>query len=74
MTYRSYRRLHKERIGDETFMQNSIRKNEYWIYGYNIEINVQSSLRVGKKLICPKKTQQSQANVKIMLTVFFFAS
>ena len=56
---------------DENFLKNVITGDETWVYGYDVEIKVQSSQWVGKSSPRPKKARQSCSNVKVMLIVFF---
>ena len=56
---------------DENFLKNVITGDETWVYGYDVETNVQSPQWMGKLSPRPKKARQSRSNVKVMLIVFF---
>jgi hypothetical protein len=56
---------------DENFLKRIIIGNETWVYGYNAETKIQSSLWVGKNSPRPKKARRVTSNVKVMT---FFTS
>lgn len=58
---------------DENFLSRIITGDESWVYGYDIETKVQSSQWVSQTSPRPKKARQVRSNVKVMLTVFFYA-
>ena len=55
---------------DENFLKNVITGDETWMYGYDVEIKVQSSQWMGKLSPRTKKARQSLSYVKVMLIVF----
>jgi len=57
--------------GNENFLKNIITGDETWIYGYDVETKMQSSLRMGKGSPRPKKAGMNRSKIKVMLVVFF---
>ena len=57
--------------GDDNFFKNIITGDETWVYGYDVETNVQSSQWVSKTSPRPKNARQVRSHVKVMLTAFF---
>jgi hypothetical protein len=56
---------------DDNFLKNIIRGDETWVYGYDVETEVQSSQWASKTSPRPKKACKVCSHVKVMLTVFF---
>ena len=52
-------------------MKNVITGDETWLYGYDVETKVQSSLWMGKLSPRSKKARHSRSNVKLMLIVHY---
>jgi len=57
---------------DENFLKNVITGDETWVYGYDVETEVQSSQWRGKLLPRPKRAHHSCSDVKVMLIAFDF--
>jgi hypothetical protein len=60
-----------DRANDDKFLKNIITGDETWVYGYDVETNVQSSQWVSKTSPQPKKACQVRSHVKMIPTVFF---
>jgi hypothetical protein len=58
-------------IGDPEFLKTVITGDETWVYGYDLETKVQSLQWKYSSSPRPKKAQQVQGKVKVLLTVFF---
>jgi hypothetical protein len=56
---------------DTEFLKTVITGDETWVYGYDPETKVQSSQWKYSSSPWPKKAQQVQSKVKVLLTVFF---
>ena len=56
---------------DENFLKNVITGDETWVYGYDVETEVQSSQWVEKSSPRPKKASQCLTNVKVIFIVYF---
>ena len=56
---------------DPDFLTKIITGDETWVYGYDPETKVQSSVWKTPSSPRPKKARQSRSKVKVMLTVFF---
>ena len=56
---------------DPGFLAKIITGDETWVYGYDPETKVQSSVWKTPSSPRPKKIRQSRSKVKVMLTVFF---
>ena len=59
---------------DKKFLSKIITGDESWVYGYDVETKVQSSLWTSKTSPRPKKACQVRSKIKVLLTVFFYAS
>ena len=59
---------------DKEFLSKIITGDESWVYGYDMETKVQSSLWTSKTSPRPKKACQVRSKIKVLLTVFFDAS
>ena len=58
--------------GNENFLKSVITGVETWVYGYDVEMKMQSSQWIGEGSPQPKKkTQMSRSKVKVMLVLFF---
>jgi hypothetical protein len=57
--------------GDPEFLKTVITGEETWVYGYDLEMKVQSSQRKHSSSPRPKKTQRVRSKVKVLLTAFF---
>jgi hypothetical protein len=57
--------------GDHEFMKTVITGDEMWVYSYVPETKVQSLQWKHSSSPRPKKAQQVQGKVKVLLTVFF---
>jgi len=55
---------------DENHLKNTITSDETWVYGYDVETNVQSSQWVGKSSPRPNKPLQIRSNLKVMVIFF----
>jgi hypothetical protein len=55
---------------DENFLKRIITGDETWVYGYDVEMKMQSAQRLGKNLLRPKEAWLVRLNVKAMLTIF----
>jgi DNA-binding Lrp family transcriptional regulator len=62
-----------DRANDDNFLKNIITGDETWVYGYDVEMKVQSSQWVSKMSPRLKKARQVRSHVKVMLTVFFYS-
>ncbi|PHT96409.1 hypothetical protein BC332_34665 [Capsicum chinense] len=60
-----------KRVGLEEFVKRIITGYVSWVYGYDPETKVQSSVWIAPGRPRPKKARKSCSNVKTMLTVFF---
>ena len=62
----------KDRLeADPNCMANIITGDKSWVYGYDLEIKMQSSQWKMSGFSRPKKACQSKSNVKVMFIVFF---
>ena len=55
----------------ENFYKNIVTGDETWVYGYDVKTKAQSSQWVSTMSPRPKKAQQVQSNVNVILIVFF---
>lgn len=56
---------------DPRFLDRIITGDETWVYGYDPETKVQSSVWKSPSSPRPKKARQSRSKTKVLLTVFF---
>ena len=56
---------------DKNFLKNIITKDEMWIYGYDVETEIETSQWMGKGYPQPKKACMSRSNIKELLIEFF---
>ena len=59
---------------DKEFLSKIITDDESWVYGYDVETKVQSSQWTSKTSPRSKKGRQVRSKIKVLLTVFFYAS
>ena len=59
---------------DKEFLSKIISGDESWVYGYDVETNVQSSQWTNKTSPRPKKARQVRSKIKVLLTVVLDAS
>jgi hypothetical protein len=56
---------------DENFLKRIVSDDETWVYGYDAEMQMQSSQWFGKNSPRPKKAWWVRSTMKVMLTVSF---
>jgi len=56
---------------DDTFLKRIITGDETWIYGYDMEIKIQSNQWIFLGKPRPKKARKCRSNVKVLLISFF---
>ena len=56
------------------FLSKIMTGDESWVYGYDVETKVQSSQWMSKTSPRPQKARQVQSKIKVLLSVFFYAS
>jgi hypothetical protein len=70
-----YFRLGETFVEANKMMKNILKRvitgNESWVYGYDVEMQMQSSKWLGKNSPRPKKARWIRSNVKVILTVSF---
>jgi hypothetical protein len=54
----------------KNFLNRIITGNETWVYGYDVEMKMQSSQWVGRNSLRSEKALRVRSKVKVMLTVF----
>ena len=59
---------------DKEFWSKIITGDESWVYDYDAETKVQSSQWTSKTSPRPKKARQVRSKIKVLLTVFYYAS
>ena len=57
--------------GNENFRKNIITGDETWVYGYDVETEMQSSQWKGKWFLRPIKARMSRSKMKVVLVLFF---
>ena len=59
---------------DKEFLSKIITGDESWVYDYDVETKVQSLQWTSKTFPIPKKARQVRSKIKVLLTVFVYAS